>query len=312
MAGSTTSTHSALVKPEVVAEISDAVFRNSDFLPLFRQVPAMGSSHQIKVIVAANGSAQVFVEDQAVPAAGYQQVVTASASYKDIRVFYRITGHLKRQLGGTWEQPFGNGAYGGGVDIELQKAKEDLVDLCNTTFLDTGIYGIQGIIDASTAYYDLSRTTYAALKSYEKAGSAALSAALMDRLIHETYNAPYGGRIQLFLMPPAQARKLGAVVHGKLAMNGRGDVGAMPLGELPAYANIPIVEIRDLTATELLGLSDLNTAWYVAVHEAAPGGIDVLPYGVTADAQITQLCTSLALICTQPQHQGKLTTLGTT
>lgn len=311
MAGATTTTHSALVKPEVVAEISDAVFRNSDFLPLFRQVPAMGSSHQIKVIVAANGSAQVFVEDQAVPAAGYQQVVTASPAYKDIRVFYRITGHLRRQVGATWDSASWPGAYGG-VDIELQKAKEDLVDLCNTTFLDSGIYGIQGIIDATTNFYDLSRTTYAALKSYEKAGSAALSAALMDRLIHETYNQPYGGRIQLLLMPPAQARKLAAVIHGKLAMGAPGDVGAAPLGSIPTYAGIPIVEIRDLTATELLGLSDLNTGWYVAVHEPAPGGIDVLPYGVAADAKITQLCTSLALICTTPNHQGKLTTLGTT
>ena len=312
MAGATTSTHSAIVKPNVHQEISDAVFRNSDFIPLFRQVNSGGgSSYDVKVVTAANGSAEVYVEDQNVPDPGYQQVITAGASFKHFRVFTRVTGHLRRQVGADWDSQSWPGAYGGS-DVEMAKAKEDLVDLVNTTFLGTAAHGVQGIIDASTAFYDQSRSTYTALKSYEKAGSAALSAALMDRLVHETYNAPYGGRIQLLLMPPAQARKYSALIHGKLALPSAGDAAGSGAAMLPPWAGIPALEVRDLAATVILGLSGLDSAWFFVVHEPAPGGISILPYGVQADAKINQISTAGALICTQPNAQGKLTTLGTT
>ena len=312
MAGATTSTLDPIIKPEVRQEISDAVFRNSDFLPLFRQEgPFGGGTYDLKVIVAANSSAQVFNEDGVVPDAGYQQSVTAAAPWKHFRVFTRLTGHAKRELNATWDSNSWPGAYGG-MNIEEMKAQEDLVDLVNTTFLGTSASGVQGIIDDSTAFYDLSRSSYTALKSYEKAGSAAMSLALLDRLVFETYNAPFGGKIELILMPPAQARKYTNLVEGKLNIPSAADVSGGGVNSLPPYAGAAVLAIRDLTATVVLGLSNMSSGWFYAIHEAAPGGIDVLPYGVQSDAKVTQYVTSGALICPFPNRQGKLTTMGTT
>lgn len=313
MAGSTTSTHSAVIIPQVHQEISDAVFRNSEFLPLFRQIgPVGGSTYDVKVVTAANSSAQVYTEDQAVPSPGYQQTITAAASWKHVRVFDRVTGHLRRQLNSSWDSPAWPGAYGGS-NFEAEKAKEDLVDLVNTTFLANATYGLVGIVDDDTTnYYDQSRSTYTALKSYVKTASAALSAALMNRLVHETYNAPYGGKLEAILMPPAQARKYSALVEGKVQVTGMGDIAGSGPAMLPPWGRIPCFEVRDLSATVIIGLSGMDSSWFFAIHEAAPGGIDILPYGVTADAKINQYSTAGALICTQPNRQGKLETLGTT
>lgn len=313
MAGATTTTLDAIVRPEVHAEVSDAVFRNSDFIPLFRQVgPVGGGTLDIKVIVAANSSAQVYNEDGAVPEAGYQQVVTAAAAWKHVRVFTRITGHARREMNAQWGTGQWPGAYGG-QNIEFLKAKEDLVDLVNTTFLANAIYGLVGIVDDDTTnYYDLNRATYTALKSYVKGSTGALTVAKMDRLLHETYDTPYGGKISALLVPPAQGRHLATLTAGQVRVPGAADIAGGAPGMLPPYAGIPVFEIRDLAATVIIGLSGMDTDWYFALHEAAPGGIDISHYGMQADAQVDQMSTAGALICTQPNRQGKLEGVGTT
>jgi len=313
MAGATTTTLDPIVRPEVHAQVSDAVFRNSDFIPLFRQVgPIGGGTLDIKVIVAANSSAQVYTEDGPVPEPGYQQVISAAADYKHIRVFTRITGHARREMNAAWDATSWPGGYGG-VNIEFMKGMEDLVDLVNTTFLANATYGVVGIVDDDTTnYYNQNRATYTALKSYVKGSTGALSVAKMDRLLHETYNAPYGGKIQLLLVPPAQARHLSTLSAGQIRTGGPADIAGGAPGVLPPYANIPVAEVRDLAATVIIGLSGMDTNWYFALHEAAPGGIDISHYGMNADAQTVQMSTSGALICTQPNQQGKLEGVGTT
>lgn len=313
MSGATTTTLSALVKPEVHAMISDSVFRNSEFLPLFRQIgPIGGTGYQLKVIVAANGSAQVYTEDQLVPSAGYQQVVTATASWKHIRTIARITGHARREMNAGWDDMAWSGAYGG-VNVEISGAIADMVDLTNTTFLANTTYGVVGIVDDdTTAFYDLSRATYTTLKSYVLGSVGALALADFDHLVHETYNAPYGGNIQLIVMPPAQARKYAGLIAGKIQIPSAGDISGGGPGNLPPYGGIPCIEVRDLSATVILGLSDLDTGWFYVVHEAAPGGISIDKYGMDSDAATWQISTAGALICTKPYHQGKLEGVGTT
>jgi hypothetical protein len=313
MAGATTTTLDALVMPVVHQEVSDAVFRNSDFLPLFQQIgPVGGGTYDIKVITAPNTSAQVFVEGQVDPEPNQQQIVTAAAPWKSFRVFTRITGHARREMNAPWESMAWPNSYGG-QNLEQSKAVDDLIDIVNTTFLDTSASGVQGIIDATTAYYDLSRSTYTALKSYEKAISAHITLAALDRLEWETYNQPYGGRIELIVLAPAQARSYSGLVHGKLALPTAGDPGGGGLGNLPPFNDIPVVAIRDLAATVALGFSGLSSGgWFFVLHEQAPGGIDIQELSFQNDAKTMQLETSGALICTRPNEQGKLTGLGTT
>jgi hypothetical protein len=312
--GATTGRQSSIYRENVRDAISDAVFRNSEFLPMFRVEQSGGNTtHSIPVIVAANDSAQVYTEDQLTPDAGYQQTIKAAADFKHIRVFARVTGHARR---GEWAVRGSEAAPGlyGGMRVEHRKAMEDLVDLTNTTFLANATYGLVGIVDDDTTnYYDQSRSTYTALKSYVKTASAALSAALLDRLIMETYNAPYGGRIQLMLMAPAQARKYSAIVHGKLAPLAATDVaGFSAVNALPPYGSVQAAVVRDLSATVIVGMSGMDTSWYYLNHEPAPGGIDIKAMDSGSDADLEQISTAGALICTQPNQQGKLETLGTT
>jgi hypothetical protein len=288
--GATTSRQSNIYRENVVQFISDSVFRNSEFIPLFPWRDNVGgnTSHGIPQIIAANGSAQVYIEDQALPDAGYQQTIKPAASFKHFRTVCRVTGHARRGQWRNWGEEAAPAVYGG-MDIEVTKAKEDLVDLLNTTFMANATHGIVGIVDDDTTnYYDTSRSTYTTLKSYVKTASAALSAALLDRLLQETYNQPYGGRIQLLLMAPAQARKYSAIVHGKVAPRARDDVAGAGVATVPPYGGVVAAVIRDLSATVILGLSGLDTDWYYLNNEPAQGALDV------------------------PQRQGKLETLGTT
>jgi hypothetical protein len=312
--GATTGRQSNIYRENTANFISDSIFRNSEFIPLFRFVDDAGGADEygIPQIVAANDSAQVYIEDQALPDAGYQQTIQPKASFKHFRVVTRVTGHARRRQRRTWDEVNAPGVFGG-VDIETMKAKQDLLDIVNTTFMANAIHGIVGIVDDdTTAYYDTSRSTYTSLKSYVKTASAALSAALLDRLLQETYNQPYGGRIQMLLMAPAQARKYSAIVHGKVNPLARTDVAGAGIASVPPYGGVPGVVVRDLSATVILGLSGMDTDWFYLNNEPAAGGIDIKMISPGSDAMVDQISTSGALICTAPQRQGKLETLGTT
>jgi hypothetical protein len=318
MAGATITTHSTIVRPSqgLAGEISDAVFRNSDLLSLFRVVDEWGASYKFNLIVAGNDSVATYSEGDADPAAGYQQVVTATAAFKHFRIFTRMTGHLRRQLGATWDMGVsGPGSYAPN-DFEAAKAKEDMVDLISTTFGGTkAIYSIPGIIDdATTNFYDLSRSTYSLLVSKVVAGgSAAVTVALLNSMLFGGHDAPYGApKFDLILCSPTQGRKIANLISGSVSMPSAGDLGGGSPQSMPPFGGVRIALLRDLVATEIFALSGMNTSWMYVNNEPAPGRVDELPYGVQTDAKVMQYSTAGCLVCKEPSKQAKIEALGTT
>lgn len=327
MAGVTTSTLSTTIIATPLRErqeLIDTVFKYADTFAMWPDLASRegvasfgGDGYEIPLIVAGNDSAEVFVEDGVVPDAGYQQKVVAKAAYVSLRVFTRLTGHAKRQMGRTWDSDSAPWIIGG-RDDEAEMALGDLLSLWEQTFLGTAgskaIYNLYGIVDDSTTnYYDQSRTTYATLASYVGAGgSAAITTAILDAALQGLYDATYGGKAELLLMSPTQARKYDALIHAKTTLTMRGDMaGGAPWMHEP-YGGIPVMSVRGLPNSLIWMLSGIDRHWGWANHETAPGGIDILPYGVQSDAKITQFVMSGALICKQPRQQGVIESLGTT
>lgn len=305
-------------------EVIDSVFKYSDSFSIWPDLASRegvrsfgGKGYEIPQIVAGNDSGQVFVEEGLVPDAGYQQIVVATAAWRSIRIFTRLTGHARRAAGlPSWDSSEAPWLRGGRL-VEMEKALEDLLSLWEQQFLGTGgkaIYNLHGIVDdSSTNYYDTSRTTYARLASYVGAGgAAAVTTLLLDAAITAIYDATYGGRTELIVTAPTQARKLGQLNHAKLTRTERGDMGGGAVWALPEYNGIPVLAIRGMLNNEILMLSGIDRYWGWANNEPADGGIDILPYGVTSDAKITQYVMSGALICKAPRIQGKIENLGTT
>ncbi len=288
----------------------DTVFRNVNSLigPI---VPmrgyAAGENVKINVNVAANSSAEVYVEGQDAPARGQQTVVTASFAFKHFRVMIGETGHARRARG-----PASQGALDG-VDpmYELNMAAEDLRDLMTTTFLSTSTYGIQGIINnASVAFGDQSRTTYATLISYLlDASSAALSTSLINKANWRSREAPYGARAQLWVASPLQCGIFAEIQSGKVA--------ALSADNQPIPNSVLPVAMPDLTTSVFLGLSDVDRAWgYTSNEEGNLGGqsgsgLHVRYYGAQDDSDTVQLSTAGAIWCNQPQKQIKIHSLST-
>ena len=321
MSGATSSTISNLVKPEVIEKVSTVVFRNSEFIPLFRFDYSPASVLGINVNIAGNSSVGSYVEGQADPDPGYQQVVQASVPWKYFKVMTRITGHAKDNLGLTWENVYSNSssapnAYGGQF-LEPELAAQDLVDYMNTYFMAAQTYGIQGIVDDdTTAFYNLSRSTYTALKSYVKSSAGALSLSLMDRLLQNVREQ--GGRVEAILISPTQGRKYDGLVEGKIALPSAGDAaGGAGAGFHQPHNRVPVIEARDLTETTMIALSGLSgsddsSSWRFVSHCPHPSRVEWQAVSFGNDAATAQLTTSGALVCPIPAFQGKLEGLGTT
>ena len=299
----------------------DTVFKYSDTFAMWPDLAARdgvssfgGTGYEIPIIVAGNSSGELFVEDGAVPDAGYQQTIVATAAYKSLRIFTRLTGHARRQMGAVWDSDVAPWIVGGRT-IEAEKALEDLLSLWETTFLGSSkaTYNLLGILDdATTNFYDQSRSTYSTLACYVKTASAALTTAILDSALAALYDATYGGRCELLLMSPTQGRKYDQLVHAKTTLTSRGDMaGGSPWDHEP-YGGIPVVTVRGMKNSVIHMISGLDRNFGWANHEPAPGGIDVLPYGVKSDAKITQYVMAGALICLNPRQQGTIESLGTT
>jgi len=307
MGALTTTLAAALARPNVIPGLSDTVYRNDGLIPLFRQTVSVGNSGKdIKCITAANTSAELYSENDAAPARGYQQTLTVNFAFKHIRVLFGLTGHARRYLGSNWQA-----SYADGFDVELNKAVEDLRDLATTTFLGTQIYGLEGIVDSTTAFGNQSRSTYTSLKSYELSGaSASISTSLLNKWLHNAKDAPYGGDVELVLISPTQGGKWGAA-QSTQGVGGAPVGGALIPATLGADGRILVHEIADLTNSVAVGLTGVDRYWDYWVNEDSPGGLHIKEYGAADDSDTIQVSTAGALTCTAPQRQTKLTTLTT-
>lgn len=309
--GATTTTLSNLIRPNVAAGPSKSlVFQETDLVNWLRSLGRFtaqvgGSPFKWNIASAENSSAEVYVENQALPSAGQRSYAQASVSAFYARTVASVTGHVR-------DQQRTGAFYEDAEQAELASATRALMKQVEDSLLGT-TYGLPVAVDSTTTYAGIAVGTVAAWASYELAVGGALSLAALD-LMYRTLIGR-GGTPSHILTVPAQITAytgLANVGHATATpvflgqLPGQGGVFDMGLiRTMPTWNGIPFVQQRNMTSGELYML-DVNTARFeVAVHR----DLTVEPLAKVNDNQQWQLSMAQGLIVERRDIQGKLTGL---
>lgn len=267
------------------------------------------------VTYATTSGAEIFVENQALGAAGRRTMAKASLSPFYVRTQAAVTGHVMDQIrnGGTHEDV---------LQGEIGSAVKDLFYLMEQTLTgSTANRGIASIIDAGDTYAGLAPGSYSTWASLETAVGGALTAAVMYDTQESLINAPYNATTTVILMPPNQVTNylgLGGLNGGtsvsRLMLNGGPqstyDIGIARGGA--SFNGIPIASVRNVTTTEIYWL-DL-TDQKVGEGQMVPGvtlqmvrGLKAEPLAKTDDNERVMLSMGGCLKVVNRRVQGKLT-----
>ncbi len=278
----------------------DGVFRNNAIYDIFGEPQGPYTPDKTirwHVASAANGSVEVFTEDQAQPAPGAQTYIDANLGYTYFRGMLRITGHLQDVMrnGGAWE-PI--------VDREFTLLIEDIRDLVTTTFLGATQGGIQAAVDSTTTYAGVTRGSQTAFESTETATNDVLGYDNMMTHYVTMRDASIGAMPDMILMSWTQAKKYHAITGQPAVKNQVGtDVATGFTGM--EFNTVPILAVPDLTNTIAMWLT--RASW--AMHSYRSFEVkDMAPAG---DSDVFQISTAPQIVCFDPKMQGKQTGLTT-
>jgi hypothetical protein len=290
--------------------VFDTVFRNDAFIGLlpFKGVFGGDSGRKFNMVTSANSSAEQFSEGDSPQNTGNQTVVTATQSWLSWRIFIGETGHAMRDK-------INSGVMDGQDDAEFQLALKDLRDLMNTDLMGTAATGVLGLIDATTNFMDLSRTTYATLKAYvlDPGTNIAISTKYLNKADALCREAPYGSPgVELWLAASVQWGKIKELGSGKHAPGADGIGVYNPIPKAVDIGMGPMLPVPDLTNTVIIGLSRVGETWGYYSHQDGPGNVHIRQYGSQDDSEKIQIATSGCIGCTQPQWQVKIKDLSAT
>jgi hypothetical protein len=310
MAGQSTSTLSALLKPNVSSKSLDLQFRKTDFFDLLRASGRIGDTGgpvplSWNVITGTNSSVEVFTEGQAPPAAGRQTFVQTSLGAFYVRGVAGETGHTRdnREKQGYYEDPF---------DIEKMLLEADLFYKVEQELMgSTQDRGIASIIDATGTYANLSQATYSAWASEENTTVGTLTADAMQSLYEELSLAsnggvPRGAMPTHVLMPVQQYTNYANIVGTgattpTVRFDGMAniDVGGQRLGH--TFNGLPLVQCRAMTSTEIymVDLTDIE----LLVHR------DLRVEPILGNPEVTsyQISAGFVMKVGKRNHHGKMT-----
>lgn len=258
---------SVLVRPNIAQGVASVVSRPTDLFNfclangLVRPLRG-GSPLKWAVQTAGNGSAEIFVEDQALPASGRRTLAQASQSVTYFRVRAGVTGHLRDNLLSGNAVELGD-AWSG----ELTDATDALLYLIEQSFLgSTQDLGIASIIDAGDTYAGLAPGSYSTWASLETAVGGALTAGVMYDAFESLTGGTYMAAPSAILCNVNQLSNYGAIVGPgsgtssqtrlMLPANAPGsyDIGVTRPGVM-SFNNIPLIGIRAMTNTEMYWVS---------------------------------------------------------
>lgn len=258
----TITTAAPFIRPNVQNPAVDSVFRGTDLINVLasegRIVSAQGSSpFKWNTYTAANATAAIFSEGDALSTFGNQTSVQASQPAFYVRAAGSISGHLRDNIikGGTYE--------------DVRQAELDLAIADMYKFFEDSLVGsvtdvgIASIIDSTTVYAGIDPAVNTAWASYEDNLAGALTVTAMQNLYENVVNTPYGATPTHFLMNPGQvtnyinasgapgsANSAYRIVPG--AQGGAFDSGVvMPL---VTFNGLPVVSVRGLSTTEVYAI----------------------------------------------------------
>jgi len=316
MATVTTSTVTSLLKTVYVpGMISDIVFQNNylfdGFGPaedtggpkisgIFPIAPPQGGTSQNWPVRTAVGAAEAFSEGQVAPSPASNTYTTATQSPAYFRIVLQITGH-------TLDAAKGDGEIVTIVEREVSDKVRSMRDLINTTMLGSSHLGT--IVDSSTTYAGVNRSTYSGWQSSESAVSAALSASALEDMVEDLLDADRGASYEdlMILMPPNQVTNYlrlagwsgNAVVQPTTLTGGAFDASFHRFQA--SFQGIPIISVPDMTTTEIYCIDRRSWEWYI--HR--PLKIEEKP--AQDDSYLWHLTCGLMLRCFEPHRQAKLT-----
>jgi len=203
------------------------------------------------------------------------------------------------------------------IDAEFVGAREDLVDLMNTSFMGSSTNGLEVSIDSTTTYAGIARGSAAYWESSETAHSAVLSrTGLLN--IHETArDNDKGAHTTLILLPHNQATNYVALTGEPNAQNSSlrvelGLVGGGAMDLAPSVRNlsfmgIPIVPLPDFTNTVILGLDTNPIRVGPKFGLSVRRDFDVRGPQMSGDDDVYEVSTAATLINHLPRTDWKLT-----
>ena len=268
-----------------------------------------GDSSFVELEVSRD-DAETYSEGQQLPdplESGYQR---PEFSFVAFRAVIRESGHERRK----------RGQGDAGLSIpdpqrKMNRAASSMARQIALYFDGTADGQLQGLIDATTAFGGLSRTTYSKLKSYELSGAtAAVSTALIGKLVTVGADDPYGVQGDVAIASATQVRRVREVLAGKHAPTSMAGVNALVGTGVDLVPGLPLMMLPNLTNTEILVLSGVRSgSWRTTWNEPNPGRFHVLDLGAAnSDTPMNlQISTSLNIMCSQPNEQSKLTSLST-
>lgn len=310
MAGQTLSTLSALARPNVQSGVVDLLFRKTPFFNLLRQAGRVqdgtGPSPFKWNVAYSGGTAEVFVEGQALPAASKQSYATASLDAFYTRGLFSITGHTRDNIakGGFYDDP---------SMVERVLMESDVLKKVEDNLLgSTQDQGIAAIIDSTGTYAGLSQSTYSAWASEENGSISTLDVADMEDLYEELVSAaggssvPRGNPPTHVLAPPNQVtnyiRTVGfsaTTPQARIMAGSNFDAGFDRARA--TFQGLPVVEIAGITSTEMymIDVNDLT----LLIHR----DLRIDPVVGSPEEEAFQVSTALCLKVEHRNWHGKMT-----
>lgn len=205
----------------------------------------------------------------------------------------------------------------GGYQVAFEAIQHEL-DLAMKTLRDkivtTLIGQLEAQIDSTTAYSDasLSRTTYAALKSYEEATATALTLTHLEDLVealmtHTTYGVNVSSESELlFLFPRNQLTNLSRLTGGGqynesvIALQDGSPADAGRVFRTKSFEGIEIASVPDMTTTVILCVHKPN----IVLHQTEP--FEVEEKSEAAHTRLWKLTDGWNIEAKRPNNHAKL------
>ncbi len=253
-----------------------------------------------------NASAELFVENQAMPSFSKRTFAQASLSAWYVRASAAITGHLRDQIakGGTFEDL---------LEGELADALKALLYLAETTLCGSAQdKGIASYIDDGDVNAGVDPATVTQWKSLETGSISTLDVADMQDFYVALTGTGRGADPQVILGNVNQQKNYGNLAAGTAsaplyrsaglpAETGKPyDIGVMKPGM--AFNGIPIVPIRTLATTELYWLDTKNDDPAVYMLR----DIETKPLGARNDNDEYQVSLGMVLKVPNRRMHGKM------
>jgi hypothetical protein len=288
------ATGAILIQEQYEAQFREAVYKNGDLLALLPEPrPSSGGNyHNWIVHRGANGSVEVFTENQGQPVPGNQSWVAAQIAHTYFRAMIQVTGHAKDAL---------RAHIVDGIEQETLMAIEDIKDLMNTSFMG-GTYGLELAVDSTSTYAGIARGSAAYWESTETAHSAALTYTALINLKESIKDNDKGGRTTHWLMPNNQVTNL-FNLSGQQAIKVIGPEDAMKGYSSQTIDGSPVVGLGDMTDT------------VIAAMDMRPGQIEAIVHrpftvdyqGRSGDSDVYQISWAGCVPVYLPKNHGKLT-----